>query len=219
MYDYSRTAATSLQFSTHVSGKGENKKEWTRHSVEWCQDQSPELIRNAFSSILTFVSYWGWLWWWTKSKQFFFQNLRRFFLPGTLKNALCCLNELLVNFRRAIKLDWPILQARNCNEWPTGPVDSCLNELLLDFRKESNGIGRFCRLEKERIANWLSLLRLNELFVNFREESTNVKFSSLQNRPIPLDSSRKLTKCSLRQQMTGPFIFEPAKLTNPTTSE
>ena len=35
-------------------------------------------------------------------------------------------------------------------------VPCSLNELLVNFREESSGIGRFCRLEFRRMANWSS---------------------------------------------------------------
>ena len=108
-----------------------------------------------------------------------FQHFGRLFLPGALKNIPCYLNELLVN-----------------------------------FRKESRGIGRFCRLEFQRMANWPSFDKKNRHLQNdttihpVSKKNRNwaswppVGHSSQQNRLIPLNSSRKLTNSSLRQQGT-----------------
>ena len=117
------------------------------------------------------------------NKTGFFQPFGRLFLPGTLKNVPCSLNELLVSFQEE-------------------PI--------------SSGIGRFCRLELTD-DNWSSFdkkIETRKIVPNrqpvvrkspsFDQKNRNwaswlsVGTSSLQNRPIPLDSSRKLTNCSLR---------------------
>ena len=56
----------------------------------------------------------------SRKQREFFNTLAGFF-PGTLKNAPCSHNEIMVK-----------------------------------FREESGGIGRFCRLEFQRMANWPS---------------------------------------------------------------
>ena len=120
-----------------------------------------------------------------ENKNRIFQHFGRVFLPGTLKNIPCSLDALLVN-----------------------------------FREESSGIGRFCRLEFQRMANWPTVsIKKSKLgitkqaacfvqFTQFRSKNRNwvgwpsVGTSSLQNRPISLDSSRKLTNSSLKEQGT-----------------
>ena len=115
-----------------------------------------------------------------------FQHLSRAFSPGDVNKCLLCLNELLVN-----------------------------------FREESSGIGRFCRLEVPtdgQLAQFRFFLsKLVELHETGRPFRTLSQFhfflsnvgqlayrwnSSLRNPPIPLNSSRKLTNSSLREQGT-----------------
>ena len=107
-------------------------------------------------------------------------------------------------------------------------------KILVIFREESSGIGRFYRLEFQRMANWPSFDKKIETgriirstkqaacfvqFTLFRLKKRNwacwpsVGTSSLQNRPIPLDSSRKLTNSSLRQQ--GTFFNVPGRKSLP----
>ena len=128
-----------------------------------------------------------------------FQHFGRLFLPGTLENVPCSLNEPLVNFR-----------------------EESIN----------SGIGRFCRLELQRMANWPSFdqkIETGRIMRNRRPVSCNspcfdqkretgrvghpLELSSLQNRPIPRGSFRKLTNSSLRQQRT--FFNVPARKSLP----
>ena len=106
-----------------------------------------------------------------------FQHFGWLFLPGTLKNIPCCLNELLVN-----------------------------------FREDYSGIGRFRRLEVPmdgQLAqfHFLDRNRVNSpsfrFFIEAGPGGHPLEIESLQNRPIPLDSSRKLTNRSLRQRGTS----------------
>ena len=92
-----------------------------------------------------------------------FQHLRRPFLPGTLNNVPCCLNELLVNFERNL-VGLAEFAGSNSNGRPTGPVSITVGQVA-QFRSISSKIGQWA-------------IRWN---------------SSLQNRPIPPDFSRKLT--------------------------
>ena len=77
----------------------------------------------------------------------------------------------------------------NSNGWPIGPVS--IKESKLVKLYDTGGLFRAIhpvsikKIETGPVASWPS-----------------VGTSSLQNRPIPLDSSRKLTNSSLRQQGT-----------------
>ena len=81
----------------------------------------------------------------------------------------------------------------NFDGWPTGPVKkSKLDELYLvrNRRPVSCNSPCFDKIETGPVGHWPS-----------------VGTWSLQNRPIPLDSSRRLTNSSLRQQ--GTFFNVP----------
>ena len=74
-------------------------------------------------------------------------------------------------------------------------VPFSVNELLVKFREESTGVGRFCRLEFERMANWPSFDFLSKL-------------GQLSRRPVSIKKS-KLGQLAIR------WNFEPAKSANP----
>ena len=78
-------------------------------------------------------------------------------------------------------------------------VPCSLNELLINFPKKSSGLGRFCRLEFQRMANWPSFDKKIETGI------------IVQNRrPVrAIDYSQKLTNSSLREK--GTFINVPGK--------
>ena len=85
----------------------------------------------------------------------------------------------------------------NSNGWPIGPVS--IKESKLVKLYDTGGLFHAIhpvsikKIETGPVASWPS-----------------VGTSSLQNRPIPLDSSRKLTNSSLRQQ--GTFFNVPCCL-------
>ena len=92
-----------------------------------------------------------------------------------------------------------------------------LNELLLvHFRGESSCIGRFCRFEFHRIVNWPSFdaacfVQFTQFRFFYRNWASwpSVGTSSLRNRPIPLDSSRKVTNTLSREK--GTFFSVPGR--------
>ena len=79
----------------------------------------------------------------------------------------------------------------NSNGWPTGPVS--IEKSNLGEVYETGGLFRAIHLVS---ASWPS-----------------VGTSSPQNRPVPLDSSRKLTNSSLREQ--GTFFYVPGRKSLP----
>ena len=124
-----------------------------------------------------------------------FQHFGRLFLPGTLKNVPCCLNELLVNFREESRGN-----GQFCGfEVPTGGQ---LAQFRFFYRSWVN-----CTKQAVCVVQFsqLFLSRLGQLAIRWN--------STLQNQPISLDSSRKLTNCSLREQ--GTFFNAPGRKSLP----
>ena len=114
-----------------------------------------------------------------------FQHFGRLFLPGTSKCVPCYLNKLLVHFQeesirigRFCRLEVP-------TGWPTGLVS-----FFLSKQGELHETGRLFRIILAVSIVWSKLGQLA------------IRDSSLQNRPIPLDYSRKLTSSSLREKGT-----------------
>ena len=68
-------------------------------------------------------------------------------------------------------------------------VPFSVNELLVKFREESTGVGRFCRLEFERMANWPSFDFLSKL-------------GQLSRRPVSCNSP-----CFDKKIETGPVGY------------
>ena len=128
-----------------------------------------------------------------------FQHFGRLFLAGTLKNVLCCLNELLVNFRKEPRGIGRFCRLESSNGWPTRPVS-----IFWSKQGELHETGRLFRIILPVSIFWS---KLGQLAIRWS--------SSLQNRPIPLliDSSRKLTSGSLREQ--GTFSNVPGRKSLP----
>ena len=63
-------------------------------------------------------------------------------------------------------------------------VSCSINELLVIFREESIGIGRFCRLEFQRMANWLSFDKKIEFYPYEGYRSVTTLDAARVNRTI-----------------------------------
>ena len=87
-----------------------------------------------------------------------FHHLGRLFLVGTLKNVACSLNELLVNIERNVVAlaDFPGSNFQRMANWSSFDEknrnwENCTEHA--QFREESGVLGRFCRLDFQRMGN------------------------------------------------------------------
>ena len=77
-----------------------------------------------------------------------------------------------------------------------------LNELLVNFREESSGIGQLCRLEFQRMANWLSFdkkIETGRIIRNRRPVSSNSPCFDKKIETGPVGHPLDLRACKIGQ--------------------
>ena len=127
-----------------------------------------------------------------ENKTGFFNTLAGFFSRGRYKTSPAPSMSYWSIFERNLVGSTDFVGSKS-NGWPTGPVS--IKKSKLGELHETGGLFVEFTLFRSKNRNWASW--------------PFVGTSSLQNRPVPLDSSRKLTNSSLRQQ--GKFFNVPGR--------
>ena len=132
----------------------------------------------------------------------FFSTLAGFFSRGRYKMSPAVSMSNWSIFERNL-VGLADFAGSNSNGWTPGPVSAGFDKKNRNWENCTKQAARFVQfaLLRSKNRNWTSW--------------PSVGTSSLQNQPIPLASSRKMTNCSLRQQGT---IFNVPAGENPFQS-